>query len=503
MDQPGLYIPAVIQCAVQVFTITRLINLQGSVLSASLIVLCYRQVMKRRHITLFFALLYAFFLCFSNSPVSAQSNSNAVAIEDNNASVTDERPSSQPYQTDVKLPVSVHTTTEIYKKIKEESEASSYISYSIIGKSSSDKNDIMLVKCSKPGTSAASTIRLLVLCRQHGDEPASTEAMNGLIERLAMEVDPRLVSSLENVTLYIIPIVNPDGADSNSRYNAENEDLNRDWGYFTQAESIAVNKAVEIIKPHMIIDAHNWDSDDPYDFDCIEIDQQHNTAQSQLIRDLQDKTVKYLNEDAYRIHPVTYGSYCNQHLAHRYYASCGILSMLVETHSGDSNNKQDFQRRQGLYSALVHFIIRELSVRNTLIKSIYVSKNNNFNVRAEEQLFYNPGTKRQLLKHEKSPLNSWLPMVIIASLIIMYLMTKRTDNLTVEDTNYTHQARIVWLQSSDMIDERLTCPFRHRIFGFKKPILERSKTMTAQKQSHARAIEKQLRTRHDIHQYRY
>ena len=63
----------------------------------------------------------------------------------------------------------------------------------------------------------ARTVRLLVLCRQHGDEPASTEAVLRLLRRIADGGDPTLRAGLRRVTLYVVPMVNPDGADAETR----------------------------------------------------------------------------------------------------------------------------------------------------------------------------------------------------------------------------------------------------------------------------------------------
>ena len=205
---------------------------------------------------------------------------------------------------------------------------------------------------------AAQTVRLLVLCRQHGDEPASTEAVLRLLRRLTDGGDPELRAALRRVTLYVIPMVNPDGAAAGTRANGAGADLNRDWGVFSQPETRVVARAVARLRPHIVVDAHNWDGGDHYNANCIEVTRDGRARQGQAAQALQAVGVSQLTSSGYAVAATSYGPEADPHLAHRWFTQRGILSCLIETHSGDPRDAADFQRRQGVYIALIHALTR-------------------------------------------------------------------------------------------------------------------------------------------------
>jgi len=124
-----------------------------------------------------------------------------------------------------------------------------------IGRSVNGK-DIPLVTVSDPNVPVESTKRLFVICRQHGDEPASTEAMLNLIEDLVLLADEGTADLLSKVSFLVVPMMNPDGADRCVRRNANGADLNRDWLGLQQPETRYVCAAIDAAAPDVIIDAH-------------------------------------------------------------------------------------------------------------------------------------------------------------------------------------------------------------------------------------------------------
>lgn len=124
-----------------------------------------------------------------------------------------------------------------------------------IGKSVKGK-DIPLVTVSSPDVPSGETKRIFVICRQHGDEPASTEAMLKLIGDLVLADDEGTADLLSKVSFFIVPMMNPDGADRSARRNASGVDLNRDWLALSQPETLYVHAAVQQAAPHVIIDQH-------------------------------------------------------------------------------------------------------------------------------------------------------------------------------------------------------------------------------------------------------
>ncbi|MDQ2799621.1 MAG: hypothetical protein M3Y13_08275, partial [Armatimonadota bacterium] len=238
-----------------------------------------------------------------------------------------------------------------------------------VGQSAKGYRALWLVRLADPANDPRRTIRILLLCRQHGDEPASTEAVLGLIHRLAVGGDPMLRAALAHVTLYIVPMVNPDGAEANTRDNGVGADLNRDWGIFHQPETRAVARAARLLHPQIVIDAHNWDGDDEYNADCLEIPRETVTAQGLASHALQQQAVRDFAACGYAVHPTAWGADSDPRLAHRWFARQNILSVLVETHSGSPADRTDFQRREGMYTALIHSLARHYAVLSATEKT--------------------------------------------------------------------------------------------------------------------------------------
>lgn len=137
----------------------------------------------------------------------------------------------------------------------EEADAQNRLDVKTIGMSVKGK-DIPLVTICDPNTSIESTKRLFVICRQHGNEPASTEAMLKLIRDLTLDKSEETADLLSKVSFFIVPMMNPDGADRNDRRNANGADLNRDWLMLSQPETICAQTAIDLTVPDVIIDQH-------------------------------------------------------------------------------------------------------------------------------------------------------------------------------------------------------------------------------------------------------
>lgn len=111
---------------------------------------------------------------------------------------------------------------------------------------------------------------LFLAARHHGNEPTSTEAVlntvDYLLGRRAPEADALPITHelaahrdvlLERLTLVIVPMVNPDGAEAYRRTNANGQDLNRDYLLFTEPEPRAVRDAFWRVWPDAGLDLHN------------------------------------------------------------------------------------------------------------------------------------------------------------------------------------------------------------------------------------------------------
>ena len=83
---------------------------------------------------------------------------------------------------------------------------------------------------------------IIILGRQHPPEVTGAFALKGFIDQL---VSPSQLSQnfLNQYNIIFVPLMNPDGVDNGHwRYNVNKIDLNRDWGTFSQPETIAINE---------------------------------------------------------------------------------------------------------------------------------------------------------------------------------------------------------------------------------------------------------------------
>ncbi|HET8641272.1 MAG TPA: M14 family zinc carboxypeptidase [Pseudonocardiaceae bacterium] len=94
--------------------------------------------------------------------------------------------------------------------------------------------------------------------RIHGNELHSTEAALQILDYLASGAPAaRLIR--ERLTVVIIPMYNPDGAEANIRQSTTPNriDLNRDWENFAQPESVAFWRLWRDVRPQLALDLHH------------------------------------------------------------------------------------------------------------------------------------------------------------------------------------------------------------------------------------------------------
>lgn len=159
------------------------------------------------------------------------------------------------------------TTKEFYNSIKWSEVSGRYVTLSdlkklmsslktdlkfeVIGRSVEDRKIVKTKIGSGP-------IRILAWSQMHGNESTTTKAVFDLLNLLAKNKKQQSIRELlENVTLYIIPILNPDGAKAYTRVNANHVDLNRDMQNLSQPESRILRKAAEDFDPHYCLNLHD------------------------------------------------------------------------------------------------------------------------------------------------------------------------------------------------------------------------------------------------------
>ena len=90
----------------------------------------------------------------------------------------------------------------------------------------------------------------------HGDEPAGTETMLFLIDKILN--DPKYTYLLEKITLSIVPMANIDGYEKLDRYAANGLDLNRDQVKLMAKESNFLKKAFSDFGAEVAVDFHEY-----------------------------------------------------------------------------------------------------------------------------------------------------------------------------------------------------------------------------------------------------
>ena len=153
-------------------------------------------------------------------------------------------------------------------------DSSDFISIKEIGKSDKNRVPIYLVTVSKNKGAKKEKVRVMIISRIHGSEPAGMEAAIQLIRDFANGSNPETSKYLDYCDFYIIPCVNPDGAKTALEYyrktggwwskvgrtNGKRYDINRDFQALMTREARICVSAYNEISPHVILDLHEYSS---------------------------------------------------------------------------------------------------------------------------------------------------------------------------------------------------------------------------------------------------
>ena len=72
-------------------------------------------------------------------------------------------------------------------------------------------------------------LAILMWSQMHGNEPTATASLFDFINYINDPANEDWYQSWKDkITLHLVPMINPDGADLNQRYNAQDIDINRD-----------------------------------------------------------------------------------------------------------------------------------------------------------------------------------------------------------------------------------------------------------------------------------
>jgi hypothetical protein len=99
---------------------------------------------------------------------------------------------------------------------------------------------------------------VLLWSQMHGDEPTATSALFDVFEYLRRHrSDPVVRGILSRLTLHVVPMLNPDGAERFARRNAQSIDINRDALRLQTPEGQTLKALRDRLKPAVGFNLHN------------------------------------------------------------------------------------------------------------------------------------------------------------------------------------------------------------------------------------------------------
>jgi hypothetical protein len=99
---------------------------------------------------------------------------------------------------------------------------------------------------------------VLLWSQMHGDEPTATAALFDLFDFVARHrAEPAVARLLDTLTLHVVPMLNPDGAERFQRRNAQGIDINRDALRLQTPEGRLLKALRDRIDPFVGFNLHN------------------------------------------------------------------------------------------------------------------------------------------------------------------------------------------------------------------------------------------------------
>jgi|WetSurMetagenome_2_1015567.scaffolds.fasta_scaffold42301_2 hypothetical protein len=101
-------------------------------------------------------------------------------------------------------------------------------------------------------------MHVLLWSQMHGDEPTATLALLDILDMLARhQADAAVVRLLGQLTIHVVPMLNPDGAERFQRRNAQGIDINRDALLLQTPEGRALKALRDRLQPSLGFNLHN------------------------------------------------------------------------------------------------------------------------------------------------------------------------------------------------------------------------------------------------------
>jgi murein tripeptide amidase MpaA len=107
-------------------------------------------------------------------------------------------------------------------------------------------------------TAGTGPFGVLLWSQMHGDEPTATSALFDLFEFLHRHRgEPAVARILSRLTVHVVPMLNPDGAERFQRRNLQSIDINRDALRLQTAEGQVLKALRDRVQPKLGFNLHN------------------------------------------------------------------------------------------------------------------------------------------------------------------------------------------------------------------------------------------------------
>jgi len=165
----------------------------------------------------------------------------------------------------------IKNLNEIYPSIRSSSFNSRYFKHADLENAINSIASSSLIKIESIGSSyegrniylfeiGRGRTNLLFWSQMHGNEPTGTLALFDLINFLNSDLLHDFTENILNkFKIFIIPMLNPDGAEYFQRENSLGIDINRDALQLTSPEALILSKVIEQVKPEVSFNLHDQD----------------------------------------------------------------------------------------------------------------------------------------------------------------------------------------------------------------------------------------------------
>ncbi len=161
----------------------------------------------------------------------------------------------------IKTPAEMRAFSEVSKYLEmvdyihQLDKSSDILSVEKIGESVKGRDLFMLKFSNSTFGKDKGKIRVLIHAQQHGNEQSGKEGALLLAQEL---IKPENAPLFKYLDLALVPQVNPDGSEQNSRRNGNGMDLNRNHLIMTEPEVVALHKIFDKYQFEVTMDVHEY-----------------------------------------------------------------------------------------------------------------------------------------------------------------------------------------------------------------------------------------------------